>query len=108
VLPRSSLGKAVGYLLERWPGLTRFLDDPRIPLDNNRVERAIRGPVVGRKNHYGSQSRRGTEVAAILYSLGETAKHLAIEPHDYLLKATHAAIQEPGAVTLPGDLIESA
>jgi transposase len=104
VLPRSGLGKAVGYLLELRSGLTRFLDNPRIPLDNNRVERAIRGPVVGRKNHYGSRSRRGTEVAAILYSLIETAKLLGVEPHDYLLKATHAAIQAPGAVTLPGDL----
>ena len=108
VLPRSNFGKAVRYLLELRPGLTRFLDDPRIPLDNNRVERAIRGPVIGRKNHYGSRSRRGTEVAAILYSLIETAKLLGVEPHDYLLKATHAAIQEPGTVTLPGDLIEPA
>jgi transposase len=106
VLPRSSLGKAIGYLLELWPGLTRFLDNPRIPLDNNRVERAIRGPVVGRKNHYGSRSRRGTEVAAIFYSLIETAKHLGVDPHAYLSKATFAAIQEPGTVTLPGDLIE--
>ena len=108
VLPRSSLGKAVGYLLERRSGLTRFLDDPRIPLDNNRVERAIRGPVVGRKNHYGSRSRRGTEVAAVLYSLIETAKLLGVEPHAYLLKATLAAIREPGTVTLPGDRIEVA
>ena len=104
VLPRSSFGKAVGYLLDLWTGLTRFLDDPRIPLDNNPVERAIRGPVVGRKNHYGSRSRRGTEVAAVLYSLIESAKLLGIDPKAYLLKATLAAIKNPGTVTLPGDL----
>src|SRR5690606_16767479 len=55
-LPRSALGKAIDYALARWTGLTRFLSDPRIPLDNNASERALRGPVVGRKNHYGSKS----------------------------------------------------
>src|SRR5207244_4904578 len=34
-LPQSSVGRAIGYLLGLWTGLTRFLDDPRIPLDNN-------------------------------------------------------------------------
>src|SRR5439155_27035612 len=52
-LPESSLGKATAYMLGLWPGLTRFLDDPRIPLDNNATERGLRGVVVGRKNHYG-------------------------------------------------------
>ena len=67
-LPESSLGKAIGYLLGLWRGLTRFLDDPRLPLDNNRTERGLRGVVLGRKNHYGSRSRRGLEVAALFYS----------------------------------------
>jgi transposase len=39
-LPRSDFGKAVRYMLERWPGLTRFVDDPRVPLDNNRPDAA--------------------------------------------------------------------
>src|SRR5262249_34460695 len=64
-LPRSDFGKAVRYMLERWAGLTGFVDDPRVPLDNNAAERALRGPVVGRKNHYGSRSLRGTQVAAL-------------------------------------------
>ncbi len=64
-LPRSELGKAVRYMLERWIGLTRFLDNPCISLDNNAAERVLRGPVVGRKNHYGSKSLRGTQVAAL-------------------------------------------
>jgi transposase len=59
-----SIGKAASYTLANWERLTRFVDDARVPLDNNGTERAIRGPVVGRKNHYGSKSRRGTEVAA--------------------------------------------
>jgi len=63
-LPKSSLGKVLTYLLGLWAGLTRFLHNPRIPLDNNRSERGLRGVVLGRKNHYGSRSRRGTEMAA--------------------------------------------
>jgi transposase len=103
-LPRSGLGQAVHYLLALWPGLTRFLDDARIPLDNNPVERALRGVVVGRKNHYGSRSRRGCEVAALFYTLLETAKLCGVEPKSYLLQATSAALVRPGAVTLPQSL----
>ena len=58
-----SIGKAAAYTLGNWDRLTRFVDDARIPLDNNATERAIRGPVVGRKNHYGSKSRRGEDDA---------------------------------------------
>jgi transposase len=104
-LPESSLGKAIGYLRGLWPGLTRFLDDPRIPLDNNATERGLRGVVVGRKNHYGSRSKRGTEVAALFYSLIESAKLCGVEPKAYLLQAVRAALATPGTVTLPHALL---
>ena len=100
-LPRGDLGQAIRYMQGLWPGLTRFLDDPLIPLDNNPVERALRGLVVGRKNHYGSRSRRGCEVAALFYSLIETAKLCGVEPKSYLLRATSEALNQPGAITLP-------
>jgi transposase len=100
-LPRSDFGKAVRYMVERWAGLTRFVDDPRIPLDNNAIERALRGPVVGRKNHYGSKSLRGTQVAALFYTLCETAKLVGADPHAYLTCAVEAAIAEPGTITFP-------
>jgi transposase len=83
-----SIGKAAAYTLGNWPKLIRFVDDARVPLDNNATERGIRGPVVGRRNHFGSKSRRGTEVAATLYTLIETAKLHDIDPAAYL----HAAI----------------
>jgi hypothetical protein len=67
-------------MLERWTGLTRFLDNPCISLDNNAAERALRGPVVGRKNHYGSKSLRGTQVAALFYTLCESAKLTGVDP----------------------------
>jgi transposase len=106
VLPQSGLGKAIEYMLSLWVGLTRFLDDPRVGLDNNPTERALRGVVVGRKNHYGSKSLRGCQVAALFYTLIESAKLVGVDPHAYLLRATHAALAEPGTVTLPADLLD--
>lgn len=102
VLKSLSIGKAAGYTIGQWERLTRFLDDPRIPLDNNQTERGIRGPVVGRKNHYGSKSKRGTEVAAIFYTLFETAKLGELDPAAYLLEAARAA--SFGEVLLPQHL----
>jgi transposase len=104
VLPKSKMGKAIDYMLKLWVGLTRFLEDTRIPLDNNTAERALRGVVVGRKNHYGSRSKRGTEVAALFYTLFETAKLSRVDPRAYVTRAATRAIQNPGAVTLPSDL----
>jgi len=104
VLPESGLGRALAYLLGLWDGLVRFLDDPAIPLDNNAVERGLRGVVLGRKNHLGSKSRRGMEVAAVLYTLIESAKLVGVEPRAYLLRALHAALAVPGTVTLPSSL----
>jgi transposase len=107
VLPRSTIGKAIGYTLELWAGLTRFLGDAAIPIDNNQTERALRGVAVGRKNHYGSRSLRGTEVAALFYSLMETAKLSGVEPRRYLAEATRRAIANPGTVTLPRDILSA-
>ena len=82
----------------------RFLADPKIPLDTNSVERALRGVAVGRKNHYGSRSERGTGVAALFYSLIESAKPCGVEPRDCLREATLRAVRNPGTVTLARDL----
>ena len=60
---------------------------------------------MGRKNHYGSRSERGTRVAALFYSLIETAKLCGVEPRDYLIHATRAAINKPGTVVLPHELL---
>lgn len=104
VLPRSSLGEAIGYTLRHWEGLERFLDDPGIPLDTNAVERGLRAVAIGRKNHYGSRSERGTRVAALFYTLIESAKLVDVEPAGYLTEAARRAIANPGTVTLPNDI----
>jgi hypothetical protein len=97
-----SIGKAAAYTVANWERLTRFVDDADVPLDNNATERAIRGPVVGRKNHYGSKSRLGTQVAATLYSILETAKLHAVDPAAYLVEAVRAA--DRGEMLLPWQL----
>ena len=71
---------------------------------NNLAEREMRRPVLGRKNHYGSRSKRGTEVAALFYSLLESAQLAGLEPKAYLTRAAHEAIRSPGAVTMPHQL----
>ena len=105
-LPQSSLRKALEYLAHLWPGLVRFVHDGRIPLDNNAVERDLRGVVVGRKNHYGSKSERGTKVAALYYSLIETARHLGLNEQTYLREAALHALKSPGSALLPHDLLD--
>jgi transposase len=102
VLRSLSIGNAVGYTIDNWQRLTRFRDDPRVPLDNNATERGIRGPVVGRKNHYGSKSKRGTEVAARMYTLVETAKLHDIDPARYLAEAVRRGRR--GEILLPWQL----
>jgi transposase len=105
VLKTLSIGRAAAYAIANWERLTVFVNNPLVPLDNNGTERAIRGPVVGRKNHYGSKSKRGTEVAAIFYSLVETAKLHDVDPARYLREAALAA--ERGEALLPWQLPES-
>src|SRR4051812_7759478 len=64
--------KVLTSLQEHWDGLTRFVDDPRIPLDNNASERQARGPALGRKNYYGSGALWSGRLAAMLFSLFAT------------------------------------
>jgi transposase len=96
--------RAIAYTGGLWPGLVRFLGDPKIPLYTNAVERAIRGVAVGRKNRYASRSGRGTRVAALFYSLIESAKLAGVDPRAYLGQAVRRAIRNPGTVTLARDL----
>lgn len=101
--PGSTLAKAIEYMSNRWSKAVLFVDDPRLPLDNNAAERALRGLVLGRKNHYGSKSRRGTEVAAVFYTLIESAKLAGVEPAAYLTGAARVAL-DGGEPPLPHEV----
>jgi transposase len=82
--PHSTLAEAIRYALARWAALCRFLDDGRIELDNNAVERAIRPIALGRKNHLFAGSDGGGHRWAVVASLIASAKLNDIEPYAYL------------------------
>jgi hypothetical protein len=86
VPPKSTLGKAIAYSLNQWPKLVRYLDDGRLNIDNNRAERAIKPFVIGRKNWLFSNTVKGANASAVLYSFIETAKANGLIPFDYLTK----------------------
>ena len=76
--------KALESLQEHWDGLTRFVDDPRIPMDNNASERRARGPAVARKNFYGSGSQWSGQLAAALFSIFATLSLWKLNPRKWL------------------------
>jgi transposase len=76
--------KALESLHEHWEGLTRFVDDPRIPMDNNASERRARGPAVARKNFYGSGSQWSGRLAAALFSILATLSLWKLNPRKWL------------------------
>lgn len=76
----------MGYLWENYKGLTLFLDDPDVPIDNNSQERLLRSHVVGRKTWYGTHSERGARTAAILFTIVETCKLNNVNPREYFEK----------------------
>jgi transposase len=83
--PRSGLAKAIGYTLNRWKALLRYLDDGMLNIDNNPVERSIRGAVLGRKNYLFCGSQGGGHRAVLVYSLIESAKLNHLDPYAYFV-----------------------
>jgi transposase len=81
---KTKLAEAIRYARSRWEGLTRFLDDGRIEIDTNVVERAIRPIALNRKNALFAGSDGGGEHWAIIASLIETCKLGGIDPQSYL------------------------
>jgi transposase len=81
---KSKLAEAIRYALSRWAGLTRYLDDGRIEIDNNVVERAMRPIALGRKNHLFAGSDEGGRYWAIHASLIETCKMNHVDPQAWL------------------------
>jgi transposase len=82
-----SISSAAAYLISYWAGLTEFVRNAEVPLDNNGAERDLRQLVQGRKNHYGSGSQRGLDTAAVLYTLIQTCIKLGVDPYTYLVEA---------------------
>jgi len=81
---KSKLAEAIRYTLSRWEGLTRFIDDGRIEIDSNTVERSIRPIALNRKNALFAGSDGGAEHWAVVASLIETCKLNGVDPMGYL------------------------
>jgi transposase len=83
-LPKSALGQAIGYALNNWEALCRYLEQGYLAIDNNLSERTLRAVALGRSNWGVLGSEAGGETAATLYTMTATCKHLGIDPFAYL------------------------
>ncbi|HEX6812796.1 MAG TPA: IS66 family transposase [Planctomycetota bacterium] len=84
ILPRGAMAEPIGYCLNQWRALNRFVEDGRLHIDNNLAERALRHFAVGRKNWLFFQTEGGGKTAAVLASLLQTARAIGLDPRTYL------------------------
>ena len=95
--PKSAMGKAIGYALNNWTELTRFLEDARIPVDNNRSEGALRVVALGRKNFLFVGSETAGKNIAGLYSLIATCDACGVNPLQYLTDVMRRVSSHPAS-----------
>jgi transposase len=86
-LPKSGLGQAIGYVLNNWEALGRYLERGYLAIDNNLSERTLRAIALGRNNWVVLGGAAGGQTAAVLYTVVLTCKHLGIDPLAYLREA---------------------
>lgn len=84
VAPKSAIGKALAYSIERWDKLSLYTKDGMLNIDNNPVENSIRPVAVGRKNYLFAGSHEAAQRSAMLYSLLGTCKMHGVEPYTWL------------------------
>jgi transposase len=88
--------KVLESLGNHWTGLTVFVEHPEVPMDNNTAERSERGPVVGRKNYYGSGAVWAGSLAAMLFSLFQTLCLWKLNPRAWLTAYLSACAEAGG------------
>ena len=89
--------KVLATLDREWDGLARHREFPELALDNNTSERALRGPVVGRKNYYGSGSVVSAQLASRVFTITATATRAGLNPLGYLQAYLDECAQAGGA-----------
>jgi transposase len=92
--------KVLESLGNHWTGLTVFVEHPEVPMDNNTAERAHRGPVVGRKNYYGSGSVWSGRLAAMMFSLFQTLCLWDLNPRLWLTAYLQACAEAGGGAAV--------
>ena len=100
--PEAAEGKPLRSLLNHREGLSVFLDRPRVPLDNNLAERLLRGPAIGRRLSFGSDSESGARFTALMYSVTGTLRLNGIDVPRWLDDWLAACARVGGRP--PGDL----
>jgi len=88
--------KVLTSLHNHWDGLTVFVERPEVAMDNNAAERALRNPVVGRKNYYGSGSVWSAHLAAMMFSVLQTVLLWDLNPHHWLTAFFQACADHGG------------
>ena len=84
VEPNSTMGKAANYMRDRWTEMTRFLELPGAPLDNNLCEQALKMAIRHRNNSLFYKTDKGAMVGDLYMSLIQTCENNKINPLDYL------------------------
>lgn len=102
--PRSKLDKALRYAIWSWPYVMNVLDDGRLELDNNIAERGMKVFVIGRKAWLFSDTPRGAEASAAIYSIVTTAKMNGLEPRAYI---EWLLTEMPNAGELTDEVVDS-
>ena len=88
--------KVLNSLETHWQGLTVFVNNPQVPMDNNTAERRMRNPSMGRKNYYGSGSQWSAELAAMMFSLFQTIILWKLNPHHWLTRYLTSCAENGG------------
>lgn len=95
VLPKSSIGQALAYSIQRWKELAAYTTDGKLNIDNNPVENSIRPMAIGRRNYLFAGSHEAAQRSAILYSLIGTCKINEINPFAYLKYVLQNIAKQP-------------
>lgn len=95
---KSALGKALHYFKEQPPYLIRYLEDGRLELINNRVERSIKPFVIGRRNFLFANTPLSAQASAVIYSPIEMAKETGLDPFCYLMNRSADSPQRCGSL----------
>jgi transposase len=103
---KSALATAINYLIKNLEGLTYFIKDAEVPIDNNAQERLLRNPVIGRKTWYGTHSIKGARTAAVLFSLVESCKLNKVNPREFF-KDLAGVIHRGGTPLTPWEYLQS-
>jgi transposase len=94
-MPKSSIGKALGYSIERWEKLSLYTENGMLNIDNNPVENSIRPVALGRKNYLFAGSHEAAKRSGMLYSLLGTCKMHGIEPYSWLKDVLQTIADHP-------------